>query len=247
MPAAKEGAICDDEIAFHHFASRADRRALRCRRRRPIGRAARSTSSFRFRPAARPMSLRVSSAIICRTRSASKSWSRTSRAPTAISASKYAAKSAPDGYTILISTEAVSSNPHVYKMDFDPLQDAGPGDRAVAPAHRAGDASFARRHHARRIDGDGQAAAGHAVCDRKRGRLGAGHGRAVVRQDCRHQPHTGAVSRRRRGDQRSDCRAHPARLARHDAAHSALQGRQSQYTGAVDGDTIADAAEGADV
>jgi tripartite-type tricarboxylate transporter receptor subunit TctC len=35
---------------------------------------------------------------------------------------EYAAKSAPDGYTILIGTDAVSSNPHVYKMDFDPLQ-----------------------------------------------------------------------------------------------------------------------------
>ncbi len=34
----------------------------------------------------------------------------------------YVAKSAPDGYTILIGTDAVSSNPHVYKMDFDPLQ-----------------------------------------------------------------------------------------------------------------------------
>jgi tripartite-type tricarboxylate transporter receptor subunit TctC len=35
---------------------------------------------------------------------------------------EFASKSTPDGYTILISTEAVSSNPHVYKMDFDPLQ-----------------------------------------------------------------------------------------------------------------------------
>jgi tripartite-type tricarboxylate transporter receptor subunit TctC len=35
---------------------------------------------------------------------------------------EFASKSAPDGYTILISTEAVSSNPHVYKMAFDPLQ-----------------------------------------------------------------------------------------------------------------------------
>jgi tripartite-type tricarboxylate transporter receptor subunit TctC len=35
---------------------------------------------------------------------------------------EYAAKSAPDGYTILIGTDAVSSNPHVFKMDFDPLQ-----------------------------------------------------------------------------------------------------------------------------
>ena len=36
---------------------------------------------------------------------------------------EYVAKSAPDGYTILIGTDAVSSNPHVYKMDIDPLKD----------------------------------------------------------------------------------------------------------------------------
>jgi len=36
------------------------------------------------------------------------------------------AKSAPDGYTVLIGTEAVSSNPHVYKMSIDPLKDLVP-------------------------------------------------------------------------------------------------------------------------
>jgi tripartite-type tricarboxylate transporter receptor subunit TctC len=39
---------------------------------------------------------------------------------------EYAAKSAPDGYTILIATDAVSSNPHVYKMTFDPLTELIP-------------------------------------------------------------------------------------------------------------------------
>ena len=39
---------------------------------------------------------------------------------------EYVAKSAPDGYTILIGTDAVSSNPHVYKMDIDPLKDLVP-------------------------------------------------------------------------------------------------------------------------
>jgi tripartite-type tricarboxylate transporter receptor subunit TctC len=38
----------------------------------------------------------------------------------------YVAKSAPDGYTILISTDAVSTNPHVYKMDIDPLKELAP-------------------------------------------------------------------------------------------------------------------------
>jgi tripartite-type tricarboxylate transporter receptor subunit TctC len=35
---------------------------------------------------------------------------------------EYAAKATPDGYTVLIGTDVVSSNPHVYKMDFDPLK-----------------------------------------------------------------------------------------------------------------------------
>jgi tripartite-type tricarboxylate transporter receptor subunit TctC len=39
---------------------------------------------------------------------------------------EYVAKSAPDGYTILIATDAVSSNPHIYKMDFDPLKELVP-------------------------------------------------------------------------------------------------------------------------
>jgi tripartite-type tricarboxylate transporter receptor subunit TctC len=36
---------------------------------------------------------------------------------------EYVAKSANDGYTVLVATDAVSSNPHVYKMEVDPLKD----------------------------------------------------------------------------------------------------------------------------
>src|SRR6202140_5563431 len=39
---------------------------------------------------------------------------------------EYAAKSAPDGCTILLATDAVSSNPHVYRIGFDPLKDLVP-------------------------------------------------------------------------------------------------------------------------
>ena len=46
---------------------------------------------------------------------------------------EYVAKSAPDGYTILIGTDAVSSNPHVYTMAFDPLRDLVP---VVELSHR---------------------------------------------------------------------------------------------------------------
>jgi tripartite-type tricarboxylate transporter receptor subunit TctC len=37
-----------------------------------------------------------------------------------------AAKSAADGYTILVTTDAVTSNPHVYKMNIDPLKELTP-------------------------------------------------------------------------------------------------------------------------
>ena len=37
-----------------------------------------------------------------------------------------AAKSDPDGYTVLVTADAVASNPHVYKVAHDPLKDLVP-------------------------------------------------------------------------------------------------------------------------
>ena len=37
-----------------------------------------------------------------------------------------AAKGTPDGYTILVASDSVSSNPHVYKMNIDPLRELVP-------------------------------------------------------------------------------------------------------------------------
>jgi tripartite-type tricarboxylate transporter receptor subunit TctC len=37
-----------------------------------------------------------------------------------------AAKSAPDGYTILVTIDSVASNPHVYKINIDPTRDLVP-------------------------------------------------------------------------------------------------------------------------
>jgi tripartite-type tricarboxylate transporter receptor subunit TctC len=37
-----------------------------------------------------------------------------------------AARSAPDGYTVLVTADAVASNPHVYKVGHDPLKDLVP-------------------------------------------------------------------------------------------------------------------------
>jgi tripartite-type tricarboxylate transporter receptor subunit TctC len=39
---------------------------------------------------------------------------------------EYVAKSPPDGYTVLVGTDAVSGNPHIYKMDIDPLEALAP-------------------------------------------------------------------------------------------------------------------------
>ena len=39
---------------------------------------------------------------------------------------EYAAKSAPDGYTVLIAPDQVTSAPHVFKVGFDPLKDLMP-------------------------------------------------------------------------------------------------------------------------
>jgi tripartite-type tricarboxylate transporter receptor subunit TctC len=37
-----------------------------------------------------------------------------------------AAKSDPDGYTVLVTADAIASNPHVYKVSHDPLKDFAP-------------------------------------------------------------------------------------------------------------------------
>jgi tripartite-type tricarboxylate transporter receptor subunit TctC len=39
---------------------------------------------------------------------------------------EYVAKAEPDGYTILVATDAVSSNQYVYKLNFDPARDLTP-------------------------------------------------------------------------------------------------------------------------
>src|SRR5207247_9667702 len=39
---------------------------------------------------------------------------------------EFGAKSAPDGYTVLIAPDQVTSAPHVFKVSFDPLKDLVP-------------------------------------------------------------------------------------------------------------------------
>src|SRR5450755_1265841 len=39
---------------------------------------------------------------------------------------EFAAKSAPDGYTVLVTTDQVASNPYIFKMTIDPIKDLMP-------------------------------------------------------------------------------------------------------------------------
>jgi tripartite-type tricarboxylate transporter receptor subunit TctC len=39
---------------------------------------------------------------------------------------EYAVKSAPDGYTVLVTIDSVSTNPHIYRLNFDPMQSLVP-------------------------------------------------------------------------------------------------------------------------
>ena len=39
---------------------------------------------------------------------------------------EYVARSAPDGYTLLVAVTALVTNPHFYNLDFDPLRDLAP-------------------------------------------------------------------------------------------------------------------------
>ena len=132
------------------------------------------------------------------------------------------ARSAPDGYTVLFGTDPVSSNPHVFRMTFDPLKDLVPSSRShgnllrLPRIHRLGVSTLAELiAMAKRTPG-------------MRFATGSGVGSLqamvalVVCEVCRHNPRTSALSRRRPGDQRSHRRARHFGLARHDASRSAL-------------------------
>ena len=136
-----------------------------------------------------------------------------------------AAKSAPDGYTVLVTADAVASNPHVYTGGIDPTKDLSPvihlsRQPIVLAAHPSlGINSLAelvalakQQPGLRYATGSGVNSAQHMAIQWFGKIAGIKHG-------------AGAVSRRRAGDQRSDRRPHQARIARFDAADPALQGR----------------------
>ena len=90
---------------------------------------------------------------------------------------EYAVKSVPDGYTVLIATDAVSSNPHVYKMDFDPLKELIPVvELSHQPIALAAHPSLGVTTLGR-IDSNGKAATRLALRHRKRRWFAPSHGR----------------------------------------------------------------------
>ena len=98
-----------------------------------------------------------------------------------------AAKSAPDGYTVLVTIDTVASNPHVFHTNIDPSKDLFADYPGFPSTHRAGGSPLARRKFARRIDRAGEETAGPSIRDRQRTRIASAHGCAVVRADCGHQ------------------------------------------------------------
>src|SRR5262244_190201 len=137
-----------------------------------------------------------------------------------------AAKSPADGYTVLVATDAMSSNPHVYKMNVDPLKGLTPviqlsRQPMVLAAHPSlGVASLAELIALAREQPGLRYATGSGV---------------------------GALSRRRAGDQRSHRRAREARIARVDAADPALQGRHAAAARTIDREAFAEPARRTDV
>jgi hypothetical protein len=150
-----------------------------------------------------------------------------------------AAKSPPDGYTILVTIDTVASNPHVFKTNIDPTKDLVPGHSTVASTNSLGGTSLTRRQLDRRIDCFSEAAAGFALRDRKWGRVAATYGSPMVRADRRPQARAGSVPRRRASDQRSHWRPREAWITGVDATDTPLQGRDVTSAGTNHGGTLA--------
>ena len=99
----------------------------------------RCTSSCPSRRAARPTWSRARWRKSCRPSSASRSSSRTSRAPAAPSPPRQVAKAAPDGYTLLVNSSGHTVNP--CDLSQPPLRH-GQGPDGHQPARRASPTSW---------------------------------------------------------------------------------------------------------
>ncbi len=142
-----------------------------------------------------------------------------------------AAKSAPDGYTVLVTIDTVASNPHVFHPTSI-LQRSFADYPDFPSTHRAGGSPLARRQLARRIDCAGKKQPGLPYATGSG--VGSPQHMAVqwFAQIAGIKLEQVPVSRRRAGDQRSAGWPRQARFARIDAADAALQGRHVALVGA---------------
>jgi tripartite-type tricarboxylate transporter receptor subunit TctC len=156
-----------------------------------------------------------------------------------------AAKSPPDGYTVLVTTDAVSSNPHVYKMNIDPLKSLTPiiqlaRQPMVLAAHPSlGVVSLAELIALAKRQPGLRYATGSGV--------GAQHMVAQWFVDRRYQAGAGALSWRSAGAQRSHRRARETRIARLDATDPTLQGRHATAPRTIHREALAQPTGGADL
>ena len=146
--------------------SRSPGSALRSRRKTPPhGRTGRCASSCRSRPAARSISSRARSASVM-SRSIGQQVvveNRTGAGGTI--GMDMAIKSAPDGYTVLITNDNAASAPHIMKLGYDYTKEMVPVMPSRAPAADPGGASLARRQLGRRTGRLREGQSGDGLCD----------------------------------------------------------------------------------
>jgi hypothetical protein len=148
-----------------------------------------------------------------------------------------AAKSAPDGYTILVTIDAVATNPHVFHTNIDPSKDLIPiiqvsRQPIVLAAHPSlGVSSLAELIALAKKQPGMPYATGS-------GRGSLQHMGPMVRADRRPYAGAGALPRRRASNQRFARWPCQAWIARIDTADIALQGRHVASAGANFEDTL---------
>ena len=157
-----------------------------------------------------------------------------------------AIKSAPDGYSVLVTNDNVASAPHVLRLQCRLPEGSCSCHPARAPAAGSGGSSIVRCELGRGIDRCGEGAAGNGLRDLGRG-LEPARAHGMVRQVGGDKARPHPLSRRRPGDQRPDRRPCPSGLSGADGADAALQGWNRAPAGAIVGDALAEPARGADL
>ena len=156
------------------------------------------------------------------------------------------AKSAPDGYTVLIAPDQVTSAPHVFKVSFDPLKDLVPviqlsRQPVVLAVHPTLGVSSLAELVALAKQRPGLSYATSGVGSQQH--MTAEWFAKIAGIKLEHVPYRGGGA----GDQRPGRRPCEDRLARLDAADPALQGRHAAAAGADHGGALAEPAGRADL